>query len=451
MEGTVLLADDDRAIRTVLTQALTRAGLRVHATASMAQLLRWVEEGRGDLVVTDVVMPDGNGLEAIPAIRHARPQLPVIVISAQNTIVTAIRAAEAEVFDYLPKPFDLHELLARVRAGLGRRRRIAAAETPAAASPATSPATPEAPALPLVGRAPAMQALFRRIAQVLHSDLAVIVAGEAGSGRSTVARLLHDLSDRAALPLAVVSPAEPLPARSPAGGSLLVEDPAAMTPEAQARLTALLAAWEGLPHPPRLIAVTGPDPAGDAAAGRLRPDLHHRLAGMVLAMPPLRARAEDIPELVAHLLARAGAARRLSADALARLAALPFPGNLRELDQLLRHLSLAAPGPEITLADLDAALPATGPALTGGTLMPLAEAVSQHLQHYFDLHGGALPPAGLHARIIAEVERPLIELALTATGGNQLRCAELLGLNRNTLRKKLTEHNIEVTRRRRVM
>lgn len=439
MEGTILLADDDHAIRTVLTQALTRAGLRVHATASMAQLLRWVEEGRGDLVVTDVVMPDGNGLEAIPAIQHSRPGLPVIVISAQNTIVTAIRAAEAEVFDYLPKPFDLHMLLAQVRAGLRRRRRVAAPEPPAAP-----------PALPLVGRAPAMQALFRRIAQVLHSDLAVIVAGEAGSGRSTVARLLHELSDRAAGPLAVLSPADPLPEAPPLGGSLLIEDPAALPPEAQARLVARLAAWEAGPRPPRLIAVTGPDPAADAGEGRLRADLHHRLAGMVLAVPPLRARAEDIPELAAHLLARAGLPLHLSAEALAGLARLPFPGNLRELDQLLRRLALTATGPEVGPADLAAALPPAA-ARPAGTLMPLAEAVAQHLQRYFDLHGGELPPAGLHARIIAEVERPLIELALAATGGNQLRCADLLGLNRNTLRKKLTEHNIEVTRRRRVM
>ncbi|KGJ16939.1 hypothetical protein IX56_17675 [Paracoccus sanguinis] len=123
MDGTVLVADDDRTIRTVLTQALTRAGCRVHATGSLGQLMRWVEEGRGDVVVTDVMMPDGNGLDLVPSIARARPGLPVIVISAQNTIVTAIRATEASVFDYLPKPFDLPELMARVRAGLGRHPR----------------------------------------------------------------------------------------------------------------------------------------------------------------------------------------------------------------------------------------------------------------------------------------------------------------------------------------
>ena len=435
MQGTVLIADDDRAIRTVLTQALTRAGCRVHATGSMAQLLRWAEEGRGDLVITDVLMPDGNGLEAMPQLQRLRPGLPVIVISAQNTIVTAIRASEVAAFDYLPKPFDLHQLLARVGEGLGRRRR-----KPAEAQPA-----PDAPALPLIGRAPSMQALFRAIAQVLHSDLPVVVAGEAGAGRSTVARLLHELSDRADRPLLLASPALPLPETPPEGGSLLIEDPAGFDPPAQARLAALLAQCEGAL---RLIAVTGPDPAADVAAGRLRTDLHHRLAGMVLSVPPLRERREDIAELSAHLLARAGLALRLDEGALARLAAHPFPGNLRELDQTLRRLALTAPGPAITAAQIDAALPT---AAAPGAVQPLAYAVADHLRRYFDLHGGDLPPAGLHARIIAEVERPLIALAMQATGGNQLRCAELLGLNRNTLRKKLTEHNIEVTRHRRVM
>ena len=138
MDGTVLIADDDRTIRTVLTQALTRAGCRVHATGSLNQLSRWVDEGRGDLVITDVMMPDGNGIDMIPAIRKARPGLPVIVISAQNTIVTAIRATEAEAFDYLPKPFDLPDLLARSREALSRRPRKSDPLPEARAIPAPS-------------------------------------------------------------------------------------------------------------------------------------------------------------------------------------------------------------------------------------------------------------------------------------------------------------------------
>jgi len=150
MDGTVLVADDDRTIRTVLTQALTRAGCRVHATSSLVTLMRWVEEGRGDLVISDVVMPDGNGLDQIPLIAEKRPDLPVIVISAQNTIMTAIQANEAEAFDYLPKPFDLPDLMKRANQALGQRRRRAPAAEPGRADDATQD-------LPLVGRTPAMQ------------------------------------------------------------------------------------------------------------------------------------------------------------------------------------------------------------------------------------------------------------------------------------------------------
>ena len=162
MDGTVLVADDDRTIRTVLTQALTRAGCKVHATSSLMTLMRWVEEGKGDLVITDVIMPDGNGLETLPRIAKLRPGLPVIVISAQNTIMTAIQAAEAEAYDYLPKPFDLPDLMKRSARALDLKRRSVA--KPAAPRDATDD-------LPLVGRTTAMQALYRLVARVMNTDL----------------------------------------------------------------------------------------------------------------------------------------------------------------------------------------------------------------------------------------------------------------------------------------
>ena len=171
MDGTVLVADDDRTIRTVLTQALTRAGCKVHATSSLTTLMRWVEEGKGDLVISDVVMPDGNGLEMLPKIAQERPGLPVIVISAQNTIMTAIQAAEAEAYDYLPKPFDLPDLMKRAARALE-------AEAPGRAAPARRPPTRARDDLPLVGRTAAMQALYRLVARVMNTDLPVLVTGE---------------------------------------------------------------------------------------------------------------------------------------------------------------------------------------------------------------------------------------------------------------------------------
>ncbi|KGJ04793.1 two-component system, NtrC family, nitrogen regulation response regulator GlnG [Paracoccus halophilus] len=499
MDGTVLIADDDRTIRTVLTQALTRAGCRVHATGALAQLLRWVEEGRGDLVITDVMMPDGNGLDLIPAIRKARPDLPVIVISAQNTIVTAIRATEAEAFDYLPKPFDLPDLMTRAGQALSRRLRrgdIAPASSGVAAGDA--PATEGAdPALPLIGHAPAMQGLFRMVARMLNADLPVLIAGEAGVGKTVVARSFHDLSDRREAGFITLTSADlseeavQRAGERARGGTLLIEDPPGFDMAAQARLIGMIEAWESGPlrsQMPRIVSTTGPDPAGDLAAGRLRADLYYRLAGATITVPPLRARVDDILPLARHLLARAAMhglpSRRLSDEAAALIRAYPFPGNVRELENTMRRLALTSAGEEITGAELLAVLPdarlvpATpgagparhaGAAKTGGATpqpvaaamaglppgetanMRLAQSVEMHLQRYFDLHGDQLPPPGLYDRILREIEKPLLEIALDATGGNQLRCADLLGINRNTLRKKLTDLNIEVTRRRKLM
>ena len=469
MDGTILIADDDRSIRTVLTQALTRAGCRVHATGSLQQLLKWVEEGRGDLVVTDVMMPDGNGIDTIPAIRRARPEMPVIVISAQNTIVTAIRATEAAAFDYLPKPFDLPDLLSRSRDALSRRPRKADL-APAAVQPAAIPAGPE-PELPLIGHAAPMQALFRLVAKVLNADLPVMVTGQAGVGKTTIAKALHEFSERTAGPLVVLTPADGASdmlaraLREARGGTLLIENPAGFDTAAQTRLLALLEQADGLQDAPRLVSTAGPDPQADMDEGRLRADLFYRLAGATIAVPPLTARRDDIPALARHLMARAAgqglAERPLPDDVLAEMRGLDYPGNVRQLENLVRRLALTGSG-AVALEELrelsgqpaqavSAAVPRQAPPRGAGGSGQLSSSVADHLQRYFDLHGDALPPPGLYDRILREIEVPLLEIALDATGGNQLRCADLLGINRNTLRKKLSDLNIQVTRRRRVM
>ena len=481
MDGTVLIADDDRTIRTVLTQALTRAGCRVHATGSLGQLMRWVEQGIGDLVITDVMMPDGNGIDTIPQIRKLRPDLPVIVISAQNTIVTAIRATEVAAFDYLPKPFDLPDLMGRAGQALARRLRKSDLQ-PQPEGLATS--ADSDPSLPLIGHAPAMQHLFRLVARVLNAELPVMILGEAGVGKSVIARSFHELSERSGAGLAVLTAADASEEaiqqamQRAAGGTLIIEDPAGFDQAAQARLIGTVEGLEAGPsraQMPRLITTAGPQPQAEVAAGRLRADLYFRLAGISIEVPPLRARVDDIPPLARHLLARAAAQglpqRRLSLEAVALVRAHPFAGNVRELENLMRRLALIAAGPEISGDEMRANLPepaqfiamppasrAAGVPGQGGALplgdeagARLSQSVEMHLQRYFDLHGDELPPPGLYDRILREIEKPLIEIALDATGGNQLRCADLLGINRNTLRKKLSDLNIEVTRRRKLM
>lgn len=470
MDGTVLVADDDRTIRTVLTQALTRAGCRVHATSSLTTLLRWVEEGKGDLVVSDVIMPDGNGIEMLPRIKALRPGLPVIIISAQNTIMTAIQATEAEAWDYLPKPFDLPDLLARANKAMEGHRRGARASEPSRAAAPPRPVReviePGDPGdLPLVGRTPAMQALYRMVARVMNAELPVLIGGESGTGKSLIARALHDFSDRRGQPFVTGSAADlgqgdpALPAQLVArarGGTLVIDGLADLDASGQARLVRLL---DALPaEGPRIVTIADERLPAMLAAGEFRQDLYYRLGALTLDLPPLRERIEDIPLLAEHFLARAvregGAQRRLSGAALEAVRRHRWPGNVRQLENVIRRLVITGTDPEIGRSEVEAALGALPETTRAGEPPPgetLAAAAARHIRRYFELHGTDLPPPGLHERILREVEAPLLEIALEYCGGNQLRCADLLGINRNTLRKKVTDLDIRVTRRRKLM
>ena len=454
MDGTVLVADDDRTIRTVLTQALTRAGCKVHATSSLMTLMRWVEEGKGDLVISDVIMPDGNGLDALPRISRMRPGLPVIVISAQNTIMTAIQAAEAEAFDYLPKPFDLPDLMKRSSKALEQKRR--------APKVAAAPRDPGED-LPLVGRTPAMQSLYRLVARVMNTDLAVLITGESGTGKSLIARAIHDFSDRRTLPFVVAQAADLAGIDGPStllakarGGSIVFDEVADYDEDTQARVVRMLDLLGD--NAPRIMATSQSDLAARMEAGRFRQDLFYRLGGVTVHVPCLRERVDDIPLLADHFLAKGerdlGAVRRLSPEATDLVRAYSWPGNVRQLENTLRRLLVTASEAEISRAEVEQVLgnqPGPEPRTDGGGGEKLSASVARHLKRYFDLHGGQLPPPGVYQRILREVELPLIEIALDATAGNQAKCADLLGINRNTLRKKITDLDIRVTRRRKLM
>lgn len=457
MDGTILVADDDRTIRTVLTQALTRAGCKVHATSSLVTLMRWVEEGKGDLVISDVIMPDGNGLEQLPKIAALRPGLPVIVISAQNTIMTAIQAAEADAYDYLPKPFDLPDLMKRAARALETKRRAGISRAP------DLNATEQGGDLPLVGRTGVMQALYRLVARVMNTQLPVLITGESGTGKSLIARAVHDFSDRRSLPFIVVAPADldgmdgPSTILSRArGGTILFDEVSDLTDADQARIVRMLDTLGE--NAPRIMATSQNDLMIRMEDGSFREDLFYRLGAVTVAVPSLRERVDDIPLLADHFLARAereGApARRFGQAAIDMVRAYSWPGNVRQLENAVRRLVFTAAEDEISRAEVEMVLgnqPAIEPLRSGGEGEKLSASVGKHLRRYFDLHGGVLPPPGLYNRILKEVEGPLIEIALDATGGNQAKCADLLGINRNTLRKKITDLDIRVTRRRKLM
>jgi two-component system nitrogen regulation response regulator GlnG len=481
--ATVLLADDDRSIRTVLSQALGRAGCRVRATGSASELWRMVEAGEGDLVLTDVHMPDGDALDLLPAIRKRRPDLPVIVMSAQNTVLTAIRAAEVGAYEYLPKPFDLQELLDFVQKALKRQAKPEAA----------APAEPRDENLPLIGRSPAMQEVYRVMARLMHTDLTVMIAGESGTGKELVARALHNFGKRARGPFVAINmaaiPRELIESElfghekgaftgatergvgrfeQAQGGTLFLDEIGDMPPEAQTRLLRVLQEGEYTTvggrstrrADVRIIAATHQDLRQLITVGRFREDLYYRINVVPVRLPPLRERLDDIPDLARHFLRLAekeGLPRKtLSAEAVARLREHAWPGNVRELENLMRRLAVLVPDDQITADTVGRELTASAGSEPARAEMAeagrtLGAAVELHLKRYFRLHGDSLPPPGLHERVIREVELPLIALTLAAVRGNQVKAAELLGLNRNTLRKRIRELDIPVTRGKKLM
>ncbi|PZW51060.1 two-component system nitrogen regulation response regulator GlnG [Humitalea rosea] len=471
---TILIADDDRAIRTVLSQALGRAGYNVRATSSAATLWRWVEEGAGDLVVTDVVMPDENGLDLLPRIKRIRPDLRVVVMSAQSTFTTAVKAAQRGAFEYLPKPFDLKELLQVV----GR----------ALAAPATPAAEEEAPEekLPLVGRSPAMQEIYRTVARLTTTDLTVMITGESGTGKELVARALHDYGRRrngafVAINMAAI-PRELIESElfghergaftgalargvgrfeQAAGGTLFLDEIGDMPAEAQTRLLRVLQEGEfttvggraPIKANVRIVAATHRDLRLAIRNGQFREDLFYRLNVVPLRLPPLRERAEDVALLARHFLDRAKSAglpfKQLDQSAIDRLRAHSWPGNARELENLMRRLAALYPQEVIGAEAVDAELADAGPGMAeepGRGPETLEQAVERHIGGFMSAQKDGLPVRDLYERVLAEVERPLLRLALSATRGNQIKAAAMLGLNRNTLRKKIRELDLPVVR-----
>jgi two-component system nitrogen regulation response regulator GlnG len=457
MDGTVLVADDDRTIRTVLTQALTRAGCRVHATSSLTTLMRWVAEGKGDTIITDVIMPDGNGLEMLPKIATDRPDLPVIVISAQNSIMTAIQAADAKAFDYLPKPFDLPNLMKRVAKALEQTKI-------SHRSINDKNDTSEAEnGLPLVGKSAPMQGVYRLVARLMNTDLPILVSGESGTGKSLVAKVLHSFSDRRNLPFVTVSPADLIDIDGPAkilakarGGSLIIEEISDYSLETQARLVQMIDSPGE--YSPRFIATTKGRMIEPVEKGKIRSDVFYRLGGATIELPNLRECVDDILVLSEHFLKllekEGGPKRKLGIKARDLFLSYSWPGNVRQLQNVVKRLGLTSREFEISLTEVEQSLE-NQPEMDGsfgklGT-EKMSSDIEKHLRRYFDLHGNILPPIGLYNRILKELEIPLISLSLEATGGNQAKCADLLGINRNTLRKKINDLDIKVHRRRKLM
>ena len=472
----ILVAEDDKSVRLVVQQALARQGYVVQSIGNAAGLWKLIESGRGDVLITDVALPDGDALDLLPRIKERRPDLPVIVMSARSTLLTAVKTQQIGVFEYLPKPFELRSLIEVTDRALKTTD-----NTPA---PAASPKIEEGG--PIIGRSRPMQDVFKAMARVVNTDLTVLISGDSGTGKELVARALHDLGSRrdrpfvavnlAALPhefveselfgrLAPISgEADTAPPKFQPGkfemadgGTLFLDEIGDMPAEAQTRLLRVLQDGEYVSIAGngtvranvRIIAATNRNLHHLMQQGLFREDLFYRLNVVPLRLPPLRERSEDIAPLVTHFLAQGRAdglpVKSFAPDAIKRLKSWHWPGNVRELENLVRRLAVLHDDTIISADAVEAELSADVPKNTVQA-DSLSLSVETHIKRYFDALNGDMPPPGLYGRFLREVEEPLIVATLAITRGNQLRAADILGLNRNTLRKKIKELKIKAGR-----
>jgi len=465
MSRRILLVEDDDAIATVIKAALADEGFEVDRCDSVARRDQLIAAGRYSAMLTDVVLADGDGLATIDSVRARQPDLPIIVLSAQNTLDTAVRAAETEAFEYFPKPFDLDELTLAVNQAVAAR-----AGTVLDTASGTE-------GMPMIGRSRAMQQVYRMITRVLRNDLTVLVLGESGTGKELVAEAIHQLGHRKSGPFVAVNaaaiPRELIESElfghekgaftgavaqaigkfeQANGGTLFLDEIGDMPPEAQTRLLRALQSGsirrvggrQELRTDVRIVAATNRDLAPLIAAGQFREDLFYRLNVVPIDLPPLRDRTEDIGPLARHFLHLAGEEglprRQIAAGAIARLERMVWRGNVRELRNAVFRLALMAREDVIDAATVDEVIGVPDMAGSKVSSVGFGDALGEWLAQREPA------PGTLYHGALAAFEKPLFEHALGATAGNQVQAARLLGINRNTLRKRLCDLDIDPDR-----
>jgi len=457
-----LVVDDDQGIRWVLSRVLQEEGFEVSQAENLLEAARYSRELALDLVFLDVYLPDGSGFDAL---REGMFSAPVVLLTAETTFDNAARAYKSGAMEYLPKPFDLDEVRA-----LSRRIKPQPEQPPAQGKVGGRHGL-------IVGKSPAMQLLFRTLGRVAASDLTVLITGESGTGKELVAHILHEQSRRKKNPFVAINaaaiPAELLeselfghergaftgadrarPGRfeQANGGTLFLDEIGDMPPGLQVKLLRVLedgcvqriGGKHSLPVNVRLLTATHQDLQQKIDSGLFREDLFYRLNVIPVNIPPLRDRSDDIPELAEHLLQAAAEELTMQPpilldEALELLRSHDWPGNVRELKNVMRRLAVLTPGATITLSDVALSLGNRGSGEAHEET--LSEAVTRCMKHYFDQLGYATP-VDLHRHLLEQVEPPLYSLALQRARGNQIRAAEMLGLNRNTVRKMLKKYRI---------
>jgi two-component system, NtrC family, nitrogen regulation response regulator GlnG len=462
----VLIVEDDASIGLVVSAALAAEDIDVQLCDTVTGRDVALAGGHFDLMLTDVVLKDSDGLATLKQVIAAAPDMPVIIMSAQNTLETAVRASEINAFEYFPKPFDLNDLVLAVKQGIEKRRAV-----PDGPSDMLSEAN-----LPMIGRSAAMQDVYRMVARLLRNDLSVLISGESGTGKELVAEAIHTLGHRKTGPFVAVNmaaiPSELIEAElfghekgsftgavgqaigrfeQAQGGTLFLDEIGDMPKHAQTRLLRALQSGvisriggkASIRLDVRIIAATNQNLEEMIAKGSFREDLFYRLNVVPINMPPLRDRTEDIGLLAQHFLMLAAKdglpTRKIDDGAISALMTMPWRGNIRELRNLLYRLALVCREDIITEATV---LQNTEVAVDGnaGAHGPSFEAAVAQFLRDQRLRGSSREK--LYPKALAQFEIPLLQHVMRQAKGNQLKAAALLGINRNTLRKKLTDYAI---------
>lgn len=463
----IWIVDDDKSIRWVLERALQKAAINSRSFAHAKPLLEALTKELPDALLTDIRMPDIDGIEVLQKVQRDYPNLPVIVMTAHSDLESAVSAFHEGAFEYLPKPFDIQDVVALVKRACthGRQRQQSAAH-----KLPPPEVTPE-----IIGAAPAMQEVFRAIGRLARSHITVLINGESGTGKELVAKALHRHSPRSSKPFIALNMAA-IPkdlmeselfghekgaftgaqARRSGrfeqanGGTLFLDEIGDMPAELQTRLLRVLAdgefypvgAYASVKVDVRIIAATHQNLENLVQQGRFREDLFHRLNVIRIHIPPLRERSQDIPLLLRHFLSVAAKelnteVKTLTAEAEHYLCTLSWPGNVRQLENTCRWLTVMAAGREIHRNELPVEL--SEPESDKSNANPHWE---QLLRSTVDQYLNKQTP-DIAKLVINQVETILIQAALNYTQGRKHEAANLLGYGRNTLTRKMYELSIE--------
>ena len=470
MEGNVIIADDDRSLRMILAQALSRAGCKVRATGTLSTLWRWLEDGEGEVLVTDVMMPDGDTIELIPRIKKKRPDMPIIVMSAKNNLNTAMRANQFGAYQYLPKPFDLKDLISSVNTAI----KLRTSSSPELKDNLSSNDNHLEDNLPIVGSSPVMQNIYRILSKVINTDFNILIEGKSGTGKNLIAQVLHDFGIRRdkrflSVNLSLMSLKElqdifskNFSSQSDKNiGTLFLDEISNANFEVQNFILSFLnkreSSEKNYQHV-KIISSSRKDLKELIENGKFREDLFYRLNEVSILIPLLDERLGDIPELAAHFLkefSKSGMEpKSLTKNSVELIKKKKWTGNVRELRNFIGRLSLVSNNEiideKITKHELSMiSYKETDLNTLEGS--KISKSLEIHLSHYFRSLGDSLPAPGLYQTVLKEVEIPLINLTLALCDGNQIKAANLLGINRNTLRKKIKDYDLVVTRGKKMM